>query len=398
VRRENEMMLDGIEKENKIKLSQKEFTKGRILSIDCMRGVAMVLVFLQHSYQSANYQIIPTRIDLLLWETTGLAAVAFVAISGTVYSFFLYSQLDWKSAYRHYGVQNALIIFAAHPAICLTSFLFRMPANVGHQGPDAFQVQLQFPITDTIALCMLVSPILIVHLGSLSRCVLILGILVVDIAARAFILPSNPLLFILKEAMFGGLAEPKIFWFPVLPWLAIFLTGSYVGQALCEQRKGRLELCLIVRRLNWAGGILAVSCVLLTVGYKALKMQFLNKWSPNIFQAIYPSQTTTLLPGYLAVLVWLLAVFIKRVDIMGRYDRPAWLLAIFGRTSLFTYVIQFAIVESIPASLGLKGTLSLEGFVSLFIVGMLATGIVSYTYGRLSGKIEQFDSTKPGIL
>jgi len=68
--------------------------QNRILSVDVLRGIAMVLVILQHSYLSVNIKAIPPLIDFLLWNITGLAAVAFVSISGVIYSYFMYAGPD----------------------------------------------------------------------------------------------------------------------------------------------------------------------------------------------------------------------------------------------------------------------------------------------------------------
>jgi len=374
-------------------MSHKTNVQSRFLSIDSLRGFAMVLVLLQHSYLSTEMKTIPRIFDLFLWVTTYMAAVAFVSISGMMYSYFLYSKTDWKSAYRHYALRGAFLVLAAHPAIDIMSYCFRF---AGHSAPKdikefLMRLFLDFPVTDTIGICMLISPVLIVYLRPTLRALTIAAMLAIPVLIRAFWVPTDPHWVIFQEAIFGGLGLPKVFWFPLMPWLAIFLAGSFIGHALARVRQGTLDIPVLIGKMNKAGIALAVCSILLTFGYMILKMLFYGSLSPNLFLAMYPGQTTTLLPGYFAVLLFLLATWMHRMDISGHYDRLAWLLSVFGRTSLFTYIVQFAVVESIPALLGFKGMLGLRGFTTLFITGTITMWLISYAYGRMRGWIHEDD-------
>jgi hypothetical protein len=93
----------------------------------------------------------------------------------------------------------------------------------------------------------------------------------------------------------------------------------------------------------------------------------------------------------LAALAWLLSGLIHQIDIAGNYNRIFWFLSIMGRTSLFTFVIQFAVVQSFPAMLGFKGSLGLKGYLLLFIMGLTVTWLLSYSYGRLRGWFQNND-------
>ena len=365
----------------------------RFLSIDSLRGFAMVLVILQHSYLSANMKSIPRFIDMLVWNITALAAVAFVSISGAMYSYFLYTQPDWRAAYRHYAGRAIFLILAIHPMINLASGCFRLSGIGTASGfrqvlADLF---LDFPITDTIGLCMLLTPLIILSFNTLQRFMIIVGMLLITVLIRAVVIPADPHVLILKEAFFGGLGLPKVFWFPLIPWIAIFLAGSFVGHGMMGLRQGILKIQHLIQGLNRAGCALAASYVVLMIGYKFAKMSWGVHWGHNIILALSPSQTTTMLLGYLAVLSWLLAALMHRIDVTGHYDRLAWFLSISGRTSLFTYVVQFIVVESAPALLGYKGSLGLTGFVLLFLSGLIIMTLLSYAYGRIQGWIRQND-------
>jgi hypothetical protein len=351
----------------------------------------MVLVLLQHSYQSANYSLILPSIDLFIWGVTYCAAIAFVSISGIMFSYFLYINPQWIPIYRHYASRAAFLILAVHPVINLMSCSFRLAGKGYPEGGSHLlkMIFLDFPITDTIGVCMLLSPVFIIRLSTLKRVVFIVTMLIMTIYIRAFITPANPEMVMLKEALFGTLGIPKMFWFSLCPWFAIFLTGSFMGQAMARLKQGTLQFNLLIRKMKWTGSILLLLSLFLTASYKIIKMSLGD--GSTLLYASYPGQTTTLLPGYLAVLIWLLAAMMHRIEISRRYDRFIWYLSIIGRTSLFFYVIQFAIVESVPAFLGYKGTLGVAGFLFLFVTGLIITSSISYVYGRMRGWIQKND-------
>lgn len=86
-------------------------------------------------------------------------------------------------------------------------------------------------------------------------------------------------------------------------------------------RKGNAG-CLCVGEEHQQGGFfLAVSGVVLVVGYKMLKLFWGDVWEPSLFLAIYPGQTTAFRPYHLAALALLFAVFVKETDILGRCNR-----------------------------------------------------------------------------
>lgn len=350
----------------------------------------MVIVVAAHSYLNVNYAEIPIFLNSIMGLTFAMAAVAFVSISGAVFSYFLYAQSNWRSAYRRYAVRAFFILLLVHPIINLVSYFFNM-VHSAEPGTAFEMLVFSFPITDTIAACILVSPVLITDLKSRTRALLITLFLAVCPFVVAFFMPAHPALLLVKESFFGTLGEPSVFWWPLLPWLGIFLAGSFVGRSLADVKSGILNLESFIRGLVKAGFALVLLSLMLTAGYKLLKLAYENSLSTNLFRALYPWQTTTLLPGYLALLAWILAGLIYRIDICGSYDRLLWFLSIGGRTSLFTFVIQFAVVESAPAALGFTGSLGFFGFLLLFFSGLTVVWFTAYSYGRARGWFTESD-------
>ncbi|MDA8138640.1 MAG: heparan-alpha-glucosaminide N-acetyltransferase domain-containing protein [Desulfobacteraceae bacterium] len=364
--------------------------KKRLLSVDSLRGFAMVLVLLQHSYLSTNSKLIPFFIDKTIWLITYSAAIAFVSISGAIYSYFLFMAHNWKSIYKHYAKRALFIIIVGHIAIGFTAYYFNTIVLYGGSSGSysLFRKLLgSFPITDVIGFFMLIAPAFIVRVPPKARAALVVFLLLIPIPIKSLNLSDNHALNILKEVLFGTPTIPEIFWFPLVPWFAIFLCGSFVGEALANVNQNRTHITVLLKRINSTAFLLLACSLGLTLFYKLLKITFNGHVNSNFLLSLYPNQTTTLLPGYLAILVWILAASMKRIDVMGRYDKLQWYLSILGRTSFFTYIVQFAIVESLPALLGINRSLNLVGFGLLFVTGVVITWWVSFIYGRLRGWI-----------
>jgi uncharacterized membrane protein len=372
------------------------------MSVDPLRGFAMVLVVLQHSYLNVNMTLIPPLLDWLVWRVTHLAPIAFVSIAGAMFSYYLYLQSDWRAAYRRFAVRAAFILLVAHYGIGLTSYYSRVVRVPVPPWAHAFgsyvsgmvsdpiapwvrvlleRYVLDVGITDLIGISLLVSPVLILGVGPVVRAVIIAVMLVGSPVVVGFVHPAGTAGLILKEALFGSVGEPSMFWYPLVPWIAIFVTGSFAGQALARFKQGSLDAATLIQKTTTAGIALAAP----TLGYEMLRLGFGHHVGPDFYRALYPSHVTVLLPAYFAVLAWLFAFFMQRIDVAGTYHRPTWALSILGRTSLFAYVVQFAVVLSAPAVLGLTGSIGSAGFALLFVVGLVVVWPLCYAYGRLRG-------------
>ncbi len=367
--------------------------RNRILALDPLRGIAMVLMILAHSYLNVNEKLLPPALTLFFWFLNYLPAVAFVWISGTVFSYFLYSASDPAKTCRRYAARAAFLILIAHPAINLASLGFTMPMHEASFGYSSLLSQLvfSFPITDTIAVCLLLAPFFITGLVPLRRGSVILAMLFITPLVIALINPHHLFLLLIKEALFGVIVEPRVFWCPLIPWFAIFLTGSFMGQSLALVRQGKLSYTDLLQTMYKTALILVLISILLTSGYKLIKAAFIDDWNQNIFSALYPKQTTSLLPCYLGLLYLIFAWLVHRIEIEGHYDRFVWFLSVFGRNALFTFIVQFAVVESLPALLGLRGRIGLTGFITLFIIGSCIVWLFSFAYGRMRGWVSEHD-------
>lgn len=372
----------------------------RIHSLDVARGLAITLAILQHSYLNANFALFSDSSNWFMWTTTNLAPIAFVAVSGAASTYSLLSKSDWCRAYQQVIVRAFLMLTVAHLLINLSSYPWALRQGLLQGSEDLpliEQLALGFPVTDTIALCLLVSPALVVCFGQRLRAIIIVLLIATTITVKGLADPTSAPFPLLREALFGVLGdfrvsgEPKTFWWPLVPWLGVFLSGTFFGEALARFAHGKLDARVLVIQLIRSTAALGICSLFLTLGYTLLKARYLQDWGPEVFRAMYPSRTTTLLPGYLALLTLILAALTYVVDVQGHFDRVLWVLSVFGRTSLFAFVIQFLIVESGPAVIGLTGSLGPLGVLFLFSSSLVLVWLLSYLYGRVRGRVTDND-------
>ena len=353
----------------------------------------MILVIMQHAYHLIDPSKALGPVNLTIYGITRMASVAFMAVSGMMISYFLETRPDWKQVQSRFAKRAIFLILFAHPAIALVRYYYYDGDRLHHFLLSMYQ---DYPITDTIAFCLLLAPLIIRFTKPAGRVALIVAMLAVTPLVSAFYQPTSGVPVILKIALFGKVGTESavsVPW-PLIPWLAIFLCGALMGEGLASIRTGHLPIAELVRKMRKTAFWLAGVGVVLSVGYKVLKMQMGGSWDPNFFDAIYPTRTTSLLPIYLAVLLGIFSFLMVRIDIRHKYDRAAWFASVFGRTSLFTYISQFAVVHTTPALLGLKGHLTLTGYVILFVVGLPISWLISYSYGRFRGWITQHDYSR----
>jgi uncharacterized membrane protein len=365
--------------------------RNRIRAIDPLRGFAMLLAIAQHAYHLIDPERVGEILNLLVYTATRMASVAFMTVSGMMIGYFLYSGRPADEVVRRFRRRALFLLAFAHPAIHLAYYFGPQEDRWGVFWSRIF---FEGTITDTIALSLLVSPLLLLRLRPRAIAALALALVFTTPVIVFFWPPTEGLAQAIKIFLFGRMDHeptPISMDWPLVPWVAIFLCGSLAGRMLADARTGQIGIDELVRRLLRAGAWLAVPGVVYLAGYKALRFAFTDVWPERVFQILWPTRTTGLLPLYLAVLCGVLAFLLWRLDLKGRIDRASWALSVFGRTSLFTYVAQFVFVFSVPGLFGWKGELGLGGVISLAIFATVCTWILAYAYGRARGWIGRTD-------
>jgi uncharacterized membrane protein len=371
----------------------------RLLAIDPLRGGAMVLVIVQHAYHFVDPAVATPLSDTLVYGVTRTALVAFVALSGTMLAYFMASAREGAArrspaaVAARYRRRALFILCLAHPAIQVARMANLDDPGLGVWGQLVQRLLFDFPITDTIALCLLVAPPILSRLRSAWVSAVAAGLLLATLGALIAWHPESAVGRALEAGLFGTTTPDPVVsvgW-PFVPWLGVFLLGAWPGELLAAVRTGRTDVPTVVGRLLRAAAWLGALGVALSAGYKVLRRTQSGVLDDAVFRVLYPDCTTGLLPLYLAGLAVLLAGLLWSVDVKRRYDRALWALSVFGRTSLFTYVVQFVFVHSIPAALGLRHRLDAAGVAALAVVAIGVTGVFAWAYGRFRGWIAPDD-------
>lgn len=370
--------------------------EGRLLSLDALRGFAMVLVILQHSYLSVAPRLMVGWRNFALWYVTHLAAIAFVSISGATFSYHLFAKEDWTVVYKKVVVRAFFFLIVVHFAINLAShyFLVSLGSSID-PNLSLFQwLVCGMPITDVIGLCLLISPALILHLNTKIRAVLVVAMLAASTLIATYWHPEDYEQRLIAEVLVGSRGEPTWFWWPLFPWLAIFVSGSFVGRALSRLRMGLTNAKDLVIALTKWGFLLFTFSIVLVLLYEVLKAVFAGESHADLLYALYPRRTTLLLPAYFAILVWLFAGLLYVNNVKKHFTRSQWMLSVIGRTSLFVFVAQYLVVEDIPAFFGFAGSLDISKSLLLFLLGSIVLWSCAYLYGRWRGWIPRGDYLK----
>lgn len=363
-------------------------TKNRILTIDTVRGIAMMLIIFSHTRVLIDQSAISPKTYAALVYFTNISTVSFAFVNGVMLSYFFSMGKSWNAVYWRF-TKRALLLLACHPLIKLLSY----PVHIGEMSFWHY-FWIDFPITDTIAFCLLLTPLLARFLSKRARLAFIVLALVLSPAIVAFNRPTTEAGNIIQQFIFGSLwwsTKEIAFPFPILPWVAIDLCGSFVGQALAGLQKGSVDASALVSCLRRnAVALFAVSGALL-VTYKVARGPLAAKVDSAWFEVYYPRPTTELLPFYLGVLLLVIAFLLVRVDLRGWYNRAVWFPSVFGRTSLFSYLTQFLLAMTIPSLLGFQGALGLIGFFIAVVINITTVWFASFSYGKFRGWIDEND-------
>ncbi len=358
--------------------------------MDALRGFAMVLVIFQHPYHLVDPSEASWALDRLFYLPTQMAPVAFVCISGMMLGYFLDVGRPLGEIVRRSAQRAAMLLLVAHPAIDFARYF-----NADGDPMATFQRRLfhEVLITDTIAACLLLTPPLLRALSARGVVGLSVALLCATPPLVALWQPRSPAAQASQAFLFGSQASapPLDVTWPLVPWLGIFLLGSLVGRAVARAGAGAIPLPSLARDLRRVALLLVGVGVALVGGFKLFRVAFPSVLPPALVVALLPSGSTSLLPVYLGILTGCLAYLLWQIDLRGRYDRLAWVLSVFGRTSLFTYVVQFLFAQSLPAFLGLRGRLDAAGVLGFFAFAVSATWVVAYSYARARGWVAPDD-------
>ncbi|MFZ5891861.1 MAG: heparan-alpha-glucosaminide N-acetyltransferase domain-containing protein [Myxococcota bacterium] len=208
----------------------------RVQAIDVARGFAMSLVFFSHFSRHYYYVVGAVELHEALRWLTRVSTPAFVLLSGMMLGLLRHERRADFSNTRDKLIDRGLfLLIVCHPLIALAE----IPVALGAGQPWYEPLIHQVFITDTIAIALILGALVAQRCGLRDRALLGASILVLHWLCEVVSAPSgHSLLLALREVLSGRLSEPALaYGFPILPWFAVYLLGSGLGESFARWRE-----------------------------------------------------------------------------------------------------------------------------------------------------------------
>jgi uncharacterized membrane protein len=320
-------------------------------SIDFARGTAMLLVFLAHFSQELTIGPAGSGVPLLLQQIGMVASPTFVLVSGLTLAFVLGRvRPDGVFPAQMRVLDRAIfILLVVHIALVISDVLLA-PYQRGLR---------QFFITDMVALNLMVGLVLLPKTGRTGR-LAVAGILYgAGWTTHLVLHPSGiGLAAVAEEILTGPTASHALdYGFPVLEWAGVFLMGTVLGEAMVAARTPKTRRVWAMRLLRGGAAavivavsskaVLFVPAIHAAVAARPAVREFLS-----LFGKAPPS------PVYLMFFGGIGTCLIAGASLLSLHEMAprlrAW-VAVFGRNSLFVFMLQSAVFRDLVARLPLEG-------------------------------------------
>lgn len=319
---------------------------GRVRAIDAARGLAMVFVCLSHFGLEYFRRLDEPAIASALYIIGMIGSPTFMLISGVMLGLLYETRRERFQHYRMLLADRALFMLTV-------GHLLIMVASAPRLESLSETLRRGF-ITDALAVALLLGPTLVAHVSRRVR-----ALFALILFAGAWILairwaPVNAFDAVLRYLLVGAYPNELPHNFPLLPWLAVYLGASVLGQWIGEQlatgRQRKVERTL----LAWGGAAMT-----LVVLYKVCQWTLALPSSPLLavlaspWRKLPPSPAYLLLYGGLALVLVAGTLAVERRKLMQPLFNWATLL---GRASFFVFILQFYVYYVLLLSLNLPYT------------------------------------------
>jgi predicted acyltransferase len=302
----------------------------RLTSLDATRGAAMFMVCVSH-FGLAYFGEAHVAHGVAWTYVLGLvASPTFMIISGSMLGYLFHARpAQFESFSLKLYDRGLFLLLVAHWLIWFAHRpLFDVEGVRGHW----------FFITDVIGCCLLLGPVSVKTLRPRVRFVLAVVLFVGSWAIHWLWRPEDEFGLWLQDIVGTGYAhENRANMFPLMPWLAVYLVGTLLGERLFVwQREGRT-----VPALTRLGALLFALGATLRVSNESFRV---SPWHHWLFPLTSHGQKFPPGPAYLFVyggLGLLLLAGMTRLDSMPNASRFLAPFKLFGRTSLFVFVTQY---------------------------------------------------------
>jgi uncharacterized membrane protein len=309
----------------------------RYWALDMARGIAMLLVFGAHYSQ---IYFVETTAWADFFHSYGvmigrIAAPAFVLVSGFLLGFlYQHRRADWGSVRIHL-LDKALFMATVGHLLIAIFVAAKTTRAIGHGH-----------ITDTIAFCVLLGTFVIPKTTPVVRLVLAGALFGLSWSAWLFWDPTMPVGTVLKAVFIGAQTEDaSLFWFPLIPWVSLYLLGSSLGGYAGAQTCKALHTSAAIRLIHIGVGTAVLGLVIRAVDQVlgqdlSPTLQAMLHASASLYQIYPPSPAYLLL--YSGISVMMIGVLYV-VEPAWRGQRVAKVVEDLGQSSLIAYVLQFLV-------------------------------------------------------
>lgn len=314
----------------------------RIDSLDLARGAAMLFVCLSHF--SANYLVSEAKggADAMMsgsaWMATTFSMIAsptFVAVSALVVGYLYRVHPAGMPELARKLIDRGLFLL-------LIGHLIQVPVYAA-PGRMAEGIHLLF-ITDVIALAIIIGPTLMMRTAPRTRLLAGAALITSGWLLTAFWVPGTEVGRLVARYALGAADFTGGFvGFPPVPWVAIYLLMTVVGEELGEHAR-RSEFLQGESLLNRIGAASLASGAAFVIARRVLRVAAprflaahgaLSFWT--ISQKFPPGPVYLLFFGGAGLLMVSRAFALSRAASFGYLTRP---IATLGRASFFVFVVQ----------------------------------------------------------
>jgi uncharacterized membrane protein len=341
-------------------------SRGRVLAIDVVRGLLMCVIIVGHGLILLNDSELNRGLSLFISKVTNLGTPGFTFISGMLLGYFERTQSDFRRIRRKYFIRGLQLLTLAHLLIALGTYPLREETSFR----EAFL--RYWYITDTLAILFILLPTLVPRWSTRAR-IMMGTISLLSWKAFSLLAPlSSPLLLITQDLFFGVSPRGNHFLrdtYPILPLAGLFVIGTVLGNGFAKSFVGGTLDRFVNSLRRGVTPLILLSGFL--VGLWALgKFYSESGFGSALKFFFYPEKLSSLLPFYIGILFLTLAYFIRKIEIKKQFGRVEEALALFGKTSLFTYVAQYFLVQALPSLIGWRNQMNAAEMI-LYVGGTI---------------------------
>ena len=350
----------------------------RFGSIDAVRGTAMIFVCLAHFTGIYLWRTGARGLANYLGTVGMIASPTFVIVSGMMVGFLATTNPGGFAGLRVKLLDRGVFLLTVgHLILAIT--ITRSFANFSGALRASF-------ITDAIAVAIIVTPWLVTTMRTKHRILLAICVFCVNWFLVLQWHPGMSFLIVCKRYLIGipsGFSESDFLAFPVIPWLAVYLAATALGEMLGKVYAGGDAKRAHVILARMGGIALLVAGTVDGITDVLRRAHISSNWNEMFFFAIYQKFPPG--PIYLGFFggagIVLLALMLE-VDRRGAFPRVMDELRQLGRASLFTYIAQYVIYVSFLGRLQLTYT---PLWPVLFVFSLIVLSRWAAAWGRHNG-------------